>query len=181
MGLYDVVRERQRRRFNPLWVVLLVLCLVALLLMGMYISKPQREHERFIECMGELSEGTTQSYPGRFVLLRAELDGQELAIIEENAYELYSKLFYMIPLRFTDSLPQEEGAYLEYGNGTVLRLWPYALKEGEGVRSEGIFVCLTTAEGESYSYYTDGGTFREVKECLSPEKNAPWEGVVPMW
>lgn len=175
MGLYDVVRERQKRRTNPLWLVLLVLSLIALLLMGLYISKPQREHDRFIDCMSALSKSTSVSFHGKLGRLLARVDGQELSITEKNGYELYQKLFYMTPLHFGGSAPQEEGVYLKYADGATLELWAYPLKEGEGIRSEGVFVRFTTAEGRQYSYYTDRDTLTSAIKCLSPESNPAWE------
>lgn len=175
MALYDsVVKERKERRIRPLWIVLLVLCLLALLIMGLVISKPQRDHDRFIDCMGALSDSTSYTFRTKIPMLRATVDGQELRISEENGYALYKKLFNTSFLAFSTDIPQEEGVRLEYEDGAVLELWSYALGDSTS-RSEGIFVCLVTAEGTQYAYYSDRDTLTKITSCLSPEKNTPWD------
>lgn len=175
MALYDsVVKKRPKQRIRPLWIVLLVICLLALLTMGLVISKPQRDHDRFIDCMGALSDSTSYTFRTKIPMLRATVDGQELRISEENGYALYKKLFNTNFLAFSSDIPEGESVRLVYEDGAVLELWPYALGDG-AARGEGIFVRLVTAEGKQYAYYSDRDTLSKLTSCLSPEKNTPWE------
>lgn len=107
MALYDsVVKKRPKQRIRPLWIVLLVICLLALLIMGLVISKPQRDHDRFIDCMGALSDSTSYTFRTKIPMLRATVDGQELRISEENGYALYKKLFNTSFLAFSSDIPE---------------------------------------------------------------------------
>lgn len=55
MGLYDAVRKEQpRRRFHPLWAAALVFAVTLVTVLGLVISKPQRDHDRFVQCMSEI-------------------------------------------------------------------------------------------------------------------------------
>lgn len=97
MGLYDAVRreEKPRRRWHPMWVVALAFAAALVTALGLTISKPQRDHDRFIRCMSDISSSTTYAFSGKFTSLRARVDGQDLRITQENGYALYGKLFNM--------------------------------------------------------------------------------------
>ena len=59
MGLYDAVRKEQpRRRFHPLWAAALVFAVALVTVLGLVISKPQRDHDRFVQCMSEISSNS---------------------------------------------------------------------------------------------------------------------------
>ena len=148
MGLYDAVRkEKSRRRFHPLWAAALVFAVALVTVLGLVISKPQRDHDRFVQCMSEISSST--------------------------AYALYGKLFNMGAV-FSRDVPKDGGIRLDYGDGAVMELWPYRLPAGSA-RSQGLFVRFRNPEGKVYSYYTDRDTFARVTECLSPEHNPAWD------
>ena len=173
MGLYDAVRKEQpRRRFHPLWAAALVFAVALVTVLGLVISKPQRDHDRFIRCMSDISSSTTYAFSGKFTSLRARVDGQDLRITQENGYALYGKLFNMGAV-FSRDVPKDGGIRLDYSDGAVLELWPYRLPAGSA-RSEGIFVRFINPEGKAYTYYTDRDTFARVTQCLSPENNPAW-------
>ena len=124
MGLYDAVRKEQsRRRFHPLWAAALVFAMALVTVLGLVISKPQRDHDRFIRCMSEISSSTTYAFSGKFTSLRARVDGQDLRITQENGYALYGKLFNMNATCSRD-VPKDGGIRLDYGDGAVMELWP---------------------------------------------------------
>ena len=101
MGLYDAVRkEKSRRRFHPLWAAALVFAVALVTVLGLVISKPQRDHDRFVQC-----------------------------ITQENGYALYGKLFNMGAV-FSRDVPKDGGIRLDYGDGAVMELWPYRLPAG---------------------------------------------------
>lgn len=173
MGLYDAVRrEKTPRRRHPMWVVALAFAAALVTTLGLVISKPQRDHDRFIRCMSDISSSTTYAFSGKFTSLRARVDGQDLRITQENGYALYGKLFNM-NATFSRDVPKEDSLRLDYGDGAVLELWPYHLPDGSD-RSEGIFVRFVNPEGKAYTYYTDRDTFARVTQCLSPENNPAW-------
>ena len=96
MGLYDAVRREEKpRRRHPMWVVALAFAAALVTALGLTISKPQRDHDRFIRCMSDISSSTTYAFSGKFTSLRARVDGQDLRITQENGYALYGKLFNM--------------------------------------------------------------------------------------
>lgn len=66
MGLYDAVRreEKPRRRWHPMWVVALAFAAALVTALGLTISKPQRDHDRFIRCMSDISSSTTYAFSG---------------------------------------------------------------------------------------------------------------------
>ena len=174
MGLYDAVRkEKSRRRFHPLWAAALVFAVALVTVLGLVISKPQRDHDRFVQCMSDISSSTTYAFSGKFTSLRARVDGQDLRITQENGYALYRKLFNM-NATFSRDVPKEDSLRLDYGDGAVMELWPYRLPAGSA-RSQGLFVRFRNPEGKVYSYYTDRDTFARVTECLSPENNPAWD------
>lgn len=174
MGLYDAVRreEKPRRRWHPMWVVALAFAAALVTALGLTISKPQRDHDRFIRCMSDISSSTTYAFSGKFTSLRARVDGQDLRITQENGYALYGKLFNM-NATFSRDVPKEDSLRLDYGDGAVLELWPYHLPDSSD-RSEGIFVRFVNPEGKTYTYYTDRDAFARVTQCLSPENNPAW-------
>ena len=174
MGLYDAVRKEQpRRRFHPLWAAALVFAVALVTVLGLAISKPQRDHDRFVQCMSEISSSTTYAFSGKFTSLRARVDGQDLRITQENGYALYGKLFNM-NATFSRDVPKEDSLRLDYGDGAVMELWPYRLPAGSA-RSQGLFVRFRNPEGRVYSYYPDRDTCARVTECLSPEHNPAWD------
>ena len=174
MGLYDAVRrEKTPRRRHPMWVVALAFAAALVTTLGLVISKPQRDHDRFIRCMSDISSSTTYAFSGKFTSLRARVDGQDLRITQENGYALYGKLFNMGAV-FSRDVPKDGGIRLDYGDGAVMELWPYRLPAGSA-RSQGLFVRFRNPEGKVYSYYTDRDTFARVTECLSPEHNPAWD------
>lgn len=176
MGLYDSVhKEKPRRRIHPLWVAALAFAAALVTVLGLTISKPQRDHDRFIRCMSAISTSTTNSLNGKVSRLRAHIDGCDLRITQENGYALYGKLFNMNGVTFSRNVPQEEGVRLDYGDGAVLELWSYPLPAGSA-RSEGVFVRFTDPDGKTFSYYTDRDTLSRVTGCLSPDENPAWGG-----
>ena len=153
MGLYDAVRkEKSRRRFHPLWAAALVFAVALVTVLGLVISKPQRDHDRFVQCMSDISSSTTYAFSGKFTSLRARVDGQDLRITQENGYALYGKLFNM-NATFSRDVPKEDSLRLDYGDGAVMELWPYRLPAGSA-RSQGLFVRFRNPEGKVYSYHT---------------------------
>ncbi len=174
MGLYDAVRKEQpRRRFHPLWAAALVFAVALVTVLGLVISKPQRDHDRFVQCMSEISSSTSYALARKHTSLQAQVDGQSLRITQENGYALYGKLFNMGAV-FSRDVPKGGGIRLDYGDGAVMELWPYRLPAGSA-RSQGLFVRFRNPEGKVYSYYTDRDTFARVTECLSSEHNPAWD------
>ena len=81
MGLYDAVRKEQpRRRFHPLWAAALVFAVALVTVLGLVISKPQRDHDRFVQCMSEISSSTSYALARKHTSLQAQVDGQSLRI-----------------------------------------------------------------------------------------------------
>ena len=162
MGLYDAVRkEKSRRRFHPLWAAALVFAVALVTVLGLVISKPQRDHDRFVQCMSEISSSTAYALARKHTNLQAQVDGQSLRITQENGYALYGKLFNMGAV-FSRDVPKDGGIRLD------------RLPAGSA-RSQGLFVRFRNPEGKVYSYYTDRDTFARVTECLSPEHNPAWD------
>lgn len=115
MGLYDAVRKEQpRRRFHPLWAAALVFAVALVTVLGLVISKPQRDHDRFVQCMSEISSSTTYALAWKHTNLQAQVDGQSLRITQENGYALYGKLFNMGAV-FSRDVPKDGGIRLDYG------------------------------------------------------------------
>ena len=180
MGLYDAVRKEQpRRRFHPLWAAALVFAVALVTVLGLVISvgiillTVLLDHDRFVQCMSEISSSTSYALARKHTSLQAQVDGQSLRITQENGYALYGKLFNMGAV-FSRDVPKGGGIRLDYGDGAVMELWPYRLPAGSA-RSQGLFVRFRNPEGKVYSYYTDRDTFARVTECLSPEHNPAWD------
>ena len=130
MGLYDAVRkEKSRRRVHPLWAAALVFAVALVTVLGLVISKPQRDHDRFVQCMSEISSSTAYALARKHTNLQAQVDGQSLRITQENGYALYGKLFNMGAV-FSRDVPKDGGIRLDYGDGAVMELWPYRLPAG---------------------------------------------------
>ena len=109
MGLYDAVRkEKSRRRFHPLWAAALVFAMALVTVLGLVISKPQRDHDRFVQCMSEISSSTAYALARKHTNLQAQVDGQSLRITQENGYALYGKLFNMGAV-FSRDVPKDGG------------------------------------------------------------------------
>lgn len=87
MGLYDAVRreEKPRRRWHPMWVVALAFAAALVTVLGLTISKPQRDHDRFIRCISDISSSTTYAFSGKFTSLRARWTARTCASPRKTA------------------------------------------------------------------------------------------------
>ena len=67
MGLYDAVRKEQlRRRFHPLWAAALVFAMALVTVLGLVISKPQRDASERVMCWYfKVSTGSSRTAKSR--------------------------------------------------------------------------------------------------------------------
>ena len=68
MGLYDAVRreEKPRRRWHPMWVVALAFAAALVTVLGLTISKPQRDASERVMCSYfKVSTGSSRTAKSR--------------------------------------------------------------------------------------------------------------------
>lgn len=147
-GLYENIRKDAKKgRDMPLTVivtVLVVLAVAVLVVGGWYIGYGRR----FMNFVSNLSSSTTYAYENDS--LTASVDGRQYKVSADNMYGIYSYISFNRSGRESGKIPEGEPVVLEYGDGSVLKLWD--LPEEKRANGHCLFLYYTDADGKVYSY-----------------------------
>lgn len=149
--LYPKTRTSKARRDYILFAaILLAVALVAFccLSIGWFLWR----HTQFQDFIAALSDSTTYAYENDS-LTTLEGDTPQPAD-REGCYPLYI-LLSDAQGRQWHNVPEETPLLtLDYGDGSLLELWPVALK-GDTQRETGILFRFTSSQGQVWIYDTD--------------------------
>ncbi len=155
---YELVnREEKKTRDTRMWILVGILAAVVLMV-GASAVWLLGYHGRFTDFVGRLSASTT--YASKNNSLIATVEGRRLRVSEQNMYGIYAYLSLSKSGRESAKIPQGEPVTLDYGDGTVLRLWDMPVEKDE--RRRNLFVQYTDIRGEAYSYISYNTTLDTV-------------------
>ena len=163
---------RKRPKSNFVLVILIAIVLVFLVLclyppVRMMVHKTQ--YEEFVIA---LSTATYRTSPTQ--VLTAQVDGQTLAISQDNAYRLCGAIVKQGPCYISNEQPQREpDVHLSYGIYGTMDLWDVPLENDSNGFSNGVYIHFTSdTENVDFSYLMVGDPLRDLLTAyLSPELN----------
>lgn len=145
-GLYANIninhKTKKDMRIGILVTVLICLAIVMIASIIWFLGY----HGRFTKFVGRLSASTTYAYNND--CLTATVDGKTFKVSAENMYGIFGYLSLNNSGRESKKVPEGDPVTLDYGNGTLLKLWDLSAEEGHHY----LFVQYTNTDGEIYSY-----------------------------
>ena len=122
--IYDHVTPfEKRRRFSKEKLILyIVIVLVILFIVGFILVRLAGYQSRVREFRSLLSNSTVYAFDND--CLRADIDGQSIRVSGEHAYDIYQFMSVRSLGRNALFTPRSEPVTLDYGDGSILRLWP---------------------------------------------------------
>ena len=166
---YDMVTppEKRKNSSREKLILSILLALVVLLSVGFVLVRLAGYKTRVREFRAQLSESTIYAYEND--CLRAEIDGQAIRITGEHAYDIYQFMSVRSLGRNALFTPRSEPVTLDYGDGSVLRLWADRDLRGVHLRYDG-------ANGSKYLFHSRDMRLNDIiARYLSLSKNAAWE------
>lgn len=155
-GMYEnITRDRKREKDTRMWIMvgaLVCVCAVVAASVVWFLGY----QGRFTEFVGKLSASTTYAFKNDG--LTATVDGRTYKVSEENMYGIYAYLSLNKSGRESRRVPEGEPVVLDYGNGTMLKLWD--IEAGE--RHHYLFIQYTDIKGDIYSYISYKTTLETV-------------------
>lgn len=155
-GLYMNVRNDSRTRKDTwIWTIMVTVVCV-FVIMGVVVIWFLGYHGRFSKFVSKLSDSTTYAYNNDG--LTAEMDGEVFKVSDENMYGIFGYLSLSKSGRESRKVPEGEPVTLDYGNGSILKLWDMS---ADG-RHHNLFVQYTDPAGDVYSYISYKATLDTV-------------------
>lgn len=145
-GLYAKIKKEDRKHIDMrFWgSIALVICLIiaAIISTVWFLGY----HGRFTDFVGKLSASTTYAHKNDG--LTAKINGKSIKVSEENMYGIFAYISLNKSGRESRKIPEGEPVELDYGNGTMLRLWDVLAEGGRHY----LFIQYTDIKGDIYSY-----------------------------
>ena len=166
---YDMVTppEKRKNSSREKLILSILLALVVLLSVGFVLVRLAGYKTRVREFRAQLSESTVYAYEND--CLRAEINGQSIRVTGEHAYDIYQFMSVRSLGRNTLFTPSGEPATLDYGDGSVLQMWPDR-------KASGIYLRFQSAGGKTFLFHSPDMRLNDIEgRYLSLSKNAPWE------
>ena len=155
-GLYRNVRSECRTRKDAwIWTVALA-ALCFFVVVGVSAVWFLGYHGRFTRFVSRLSDSTTYAYNNDG--LTAVVDGETFQVSYENMYGIFGYLSFSKSGRESSKVPDGEPVILDYGNGSLLKLWDLS---ADG-RHHYLYVQYTDTDGDIYSYISYNTTLETV-------------------
>lgn len=172
--LYDKINRQEKTKKSwtlPVLTAVCVLVIGAVVALGIWAILYHVQYQNFVS---NLSEATYYAYENE--CLRAEVDGQEIRVSGANAYDIYTYItVYGSGKQKKLTADETKCILLDYGNGTIMRLWKLETITSEGQKRSSLYIELTGEKGYRYSYVTDEVSFDAVKiRYLTLKDNEPW-------
>ena len=147
-GMYENVKsDRRMGKDTRMWIIvgtILGVCVIVAASVIWFLGY----HGRFTEFVGKLSASTTYALKNDGLI--AKVDGKTFLVSEENMYGIYAYLSLNKSGRESRKIPDGEPVVLDYGNGTMLKLWDMPDKANKGRHN--LFIQYTDIKGDIYSY-----------------------------
>lgn len=147
-GFYGRIKENPKTSYDiPLITIITSLLLVSttLFLSVIYLMGCNR---RFLAFISDLSNSTTYAYEHESLI--ADIDNRIYRVSDKNMYGIFAYIAYSKSGRETRKLPDGNPIILDYGDGSVLKLWD--LPDDQSVSGHILFLSYTDSEGEEFSY-----------------------------
>lgn len=147
-GLYANIRKDRKGNRDVSLVAIIMAILVIAVVVLVAVTWCMGYRRRFNVFVGNLSNSTTYAYEHES--LTARIDGRLYKISEENMYGIFAYIALNKSGRESREIPEGEPVALEYGDGSVLRLWDRPFDK----RATGhtLFLQYTDTDGKVYSY-----------------------------
>ena len=159
--------EKRKNSSREKLILSILLALVVLLSVGFVLVRLAGYKTRVREFRAQLSESTIYAYEND--CLRAEIDGQAIRITGEHAYDIYQFMSVRSLGRNALFTPRGEPVTLDYGDGSVLRLWADR-------NLTGVYLRYDAADGSRFLFHSKDMRLRDiVGRYLTLSKNAAWE------
>ena len=153
----NVNKEHKPKSNAPIFLMVggIILFVVILVLMIMYPISKQRAYVNFVK---DLSNDTT--FAARYGSAKYTVDGETYEADTEGIYEVYQYFAIRDDIDYYHK-PEEQlpGLRIEYGNGSILDIWPY---ENDESMYPGIAVLYTKADGKTYTFRTVNITYNSI-------------------
>ncbi len=141
----NIKRNDHTRKDMRFWgLIVLAVCLIAAAIA--FTVWFMGYHGRFSDFVSKLSASTTYAYKNNS--LTAKVDGKAFKVSEDNMYGIYAYLSLNKSGRESRKVPEGNPVELDYGNGTMLKLWDFPAEDGKHY----LFVQYTDIKGDIYSY-----------------------------
>ncbi len=147
-GFYGKIKENPRTFYDiPLITIITSLLLVSitLFLSVIYLMGCNR---RFLAFISDLSNSTTYAYEHESLI--ADVDNRLYKISDKNMYGIFAYIAFSKSGRESGKLPEGNPVILDYGDGSVLKLWD--LPDDQSVSGHILFLSYTDPEGKDFSY-----------------------------
>lgn len=159
--------KRKKRFGKERIVVSILIALVFLFIVGFILVRLAGYNSRVREFRAQLSNSTVYAYDND--CLRAEIDGQAIRVTGDHAYDIYQFMSVRSLGRNALFTPRGEPVTLDYGDGSVLRLWADRNARGVYLRYDG-------ADGSRCLFHSKDMRLNDIiGRYLSLSKNAAWE------
>ena len=168
--MYDKINRQVKAKKDFRLPALMVVCIgVAAMVIGIAVWAVVY-HVQYQNFVSTLSQATYFSYENN--CLKAEVDGQEIRVSSENAYQIYTYItVYGASKKQKLSLDEADCVRLDYGNGTVMKLWKTKGEKGQNR----LYIELSGDDDYFYSYSTNEVDFEAIKvRYLTLKDNELW-------
>lgn len=145
-GIYANIRiNHSTKKDTRIWIIVTALIfLFAFMLISIVWFLGY--HGRFTKFVGKLSASTTYAYDNDS--LTAEVNGETYRVSADNMYGIFGYLSLNNSGRESNKIPEGEPVTLDYGNGTIMKLWDISAGNGHHY----LYVQYTDLNGKIYSY-----------------------------
>ncbi len=144
--LYANIKRKEPKHKDKLFLgaTALALCLMAAAIISVIWFLGY--HGRFTDFVGNLSASTTYAFKND--CLTAKVKGRTFKLSEENMYGIFTYLSLNKSGRESKKIPEGDPVELDYGNGTMLRLWDIPVEDGRHY----LYIQYTDIKGKIYAY-----------------------------
>ncbi|OUN25374.1 hypothetical protein [Pseudoflavonifractor sp. An85] len=163
-------RKRPKGRFTMgILIVVVVVFFVLCLYPPVRMMAHKTQYKEFVTVLSTATYRTSSTQ-----VLTAQVDGQTLAISQDNAYKLCGAIVKQGPCYISNEQPQREpDVRLSYGIYGTMDLWDVPLEDDSNGFSNGVYIHFTSdTEDVDFSYLMVGDPLRDLLTAyLSPELN----------
>ncbi len=169
--MYAKVRKDRKRNRDILPIVVAVVVVLSAIGIGIivHLTGFHRRYDRFILALTE-----STYYADEHKSLRAETDGIALRVSDDNMYALLTYITVYESGAEKNVPTYEEDVFMDYGNGSVLRLWD--VQPDEDTKVHGLVISFTDPDGWNYTYQSTKMSLATIQNrYLSTYDNEIWE------
>ncbi len=152
--MYEKTIGRARTKRDWLLTGVITAAVVILLIVVLPLISSMRLMYGFNRFKQELTESFVYGERGR--CLTASYEGETWSVSEGDAGRLYDAILRNGAGRPKQEMPETEGLFLEFGDGTALWIFPVSFDGAARENDMGVLLWYERADGTCYAYDTDG-------------------------